>query len=96
MTAPAESVPAGAGSTPSSANTLPPLLDHIPRPLRKRNPFPRRATMTRVSFRVTVIGGGMITHDQILPSLYQLQRLGAISSIAVCAQRGCPLPAWAA
>jgi hypothetical protein len=40
MTAPAESVQAGAGSTPSSANTLPPWLDHIPRPLRKRNPFP--------------------------------------------------------
>jgi predicted dehydrogenase len=47
--------------------------------------------MTRVSFRVTVIGGGMITHDQILPSLYQLQRLGAISSIAVCSQRASTL-----
>jgi glycine/D-amino acid oxidase-like deaminating enzyme len=52
--------------------------------------------MTRVSFRVTVIGGGMITHDQILPSLYQLQRLGAISSIAVCSHRVRPLSAWAA
>ena len=35
---------------------------------------------------VTVIGGGMITHDQILPSLYHLQRLGVIGDIAVCAQ----------
>src|ERR1700682_6528301 len=37
--------------------------------------------------QVTVIGGGMITHDQILPSLYQLQRLGRIGAIAVCASR---------
>src|SRR5436305_1429105 len=27
----------------------------------------------------------MIVHDQILPSLYQLQRLGRISAISVCA-----------
>jgi predicted dehydrogenase len=38
--------------------------------------------------RVTVVGGGMIVHDQILPSLYQLQRLGRAGSIAVCAQHG--------
>src|SRR5258706_15752078 len=37
--------------------------------------------------QVTIIGGGMITHDQILPSLYQLQRLGRIGEIAVCASR---------
>jgi D-galacturonate reductase len=36
---------------------------------------------------VTIIGGGMITHDQILPSLYHLQRLGVIGDIAVCAQQ---------
>ena len=34
---------------------------------------------------VTVIGGGMITHDQLLPSLYHLQRLGRIGAIQVCA-----------
>ena len=34
---------------------------------------------------VLVIGGGMIVHDQILPSLYQLQRLGRIGPISVCA-----------
>ena len=34
---------------------------------------------------VLIIGGGMITQDQILPSLYQLQRLGRIGPIAVCA-----------
>ena len=25
---------------------------------------------------VTIVGGGMITHDQILPSIYHLQRTG--------------------
>jgi len=33
---------------------------------------------------VTLIGGGMISHDQILPSLFQLQRLGRIGEIRVC------------
>ncbi|HET8550048.1 MAG TPA: Gfo/Idh/MocA family oxidoreductase [Bryobacteraceae bacterium] len=33
---------------------------------------------------VTIIGGGMITHDQLLPSLWQLQRLGIIADITVC------------
>ncbi len=36
---------------------------------------------------VALIGAGMIAHDQILPSLYQLQRLGTIGGIAVCARR---------
>ncbi|HWY45940.1 MAG TPA: Gfo/Idh/MocA family oxidoreductase [Bryobacteraceae bacterium] len=36
--------------------------------------------------RVTILGGGMITHDQILPSFYQLQRLGLIDEIAICAR----------
>ena len=36
---------------------------------------------------VTVIGGGMITHDQLLPSLYQLQRLGRVGPIQVCASQ---------
>ena len=34
---------------------------------------------------VTVVGGGMIVHDQILPSLYQLQRLGVVEDIHVAA-----------
>lgn len=38
--------------------------------------------------KVAVVGGGMITHDQILPSLYELQRLGTIGEILVCAQHG--------
>jgi len=36
---------------------------------------------------VLVIGGGMITHDQILPSLLHLQRIGRIGAIEVCARR---------
>ena len=36
---------------------------------------------------VTVVGGGMITHDQLLPSLYQLQRSGVVGEITVCASR---------
>jgi D-galacturonate reductase len=36
--------------------------------------------------RVTIVGGGMITHDQILPSFYQLQRLGLVDEIAICAR----------
>jgi predicted dehydrogenase len=34
---------------------------------------------------VLVIGGGMIVHDQILPSLYHLQRLGQIGDLTVAA-----------
>jgi D-galacturonate reductase len=36
---------------------------------------------------VLVVGGGMITNDQILPSLLRLQQLGVISGIDVVAQR---------
>jgi len=35
---------------------------------------------------VLMIGGGMIAHDQILPSLYQLQRRGMLGDITVVAQ----------
>jgi len=36
---------------------------------------------------ILVIGGGMITHDQILPSLLHLRRLGQAGEIEVCARR---------
>lgn len=36
---------------------------------------------------VTIIGGGMITHDQLLPSLFHMQRQGRIGAIRVCASR---------
>jgi len=38
--------------------------------------------------QVTIVGGGMITHDQILPTLYHMQRQGVIGEIAVCALKG--------
>src|SRR5690554_3481102 len=34
---------------------------------------------------VTIVGGGMITHDVILPSVYHLQRTGMVNEINVCA-----------
>ncbi len=37
--------------------------------------------------RVTVIGAGMILHDQILPSLYHLQHQGRIGDIHICGTR---------
>jgi D-galacturonate reductase len=44
---------------------------------------------------VTVVGGGMIVNDQILPSLYQLQRLGVIGEISIVSQRRRSLKALA-
>jgi D-galacturonate reductase len=43
------------------------------------------------SLDVTVVGGGMITEMQILPSLYHLQRLGTIKDINICALNSEPL-----
>ncbi len=45
---------------------------------------------------VVLIGGGMIAHDQILPSLYQLRRLGRIGRIVVCARSAETLESLAA
>jgi predicted dehydrogenase len=42
---------------------------------------------------VTIIGGGMITNDLILPSVYHLQRLGVAGKIDVCALNSPPLKA---
>jgi D-galacturonate reductase len=39
----------------------------------------------------TIIGGGMITHDLILPSAYHLQRLGHVGRLTVCALNSAPL-----
>ncbi len=46
-----------------------------------------------MTFNVTVIGGGMIVADQILPSLYQLKRQGKIRNITICARRKTTLDA---
>jgi D-galacturonate reductase len=45
--------------------------------------------------RALVVGGGMITADLILPSLYHLQRRGALGEITVCALSSGPLRALA-
>jgi len=45
------------------------------------------------SLEVTIVGGGMITYDLLLPSLYHLQRTGIVHRIAVCALNTAPLKA---
>jgi predicted dehydrogenase len=42
---------------------------------------------------VTIIGGGMITHDQLLPSVYHLQRTGRVGKIALSALNSSALKA---
>ena len=44
---------------------------------------------------VCIVGGGMITQVQILPSIYQLQRLGLVGDIHICALNAAPLRALA-
>jgi len=41
--------------------------------------------------QVCIVGGGMITKVQILPSVFQLQRLGIIGEISICALNSAPL-----
>ncbi|MHC4430229.1 MAG: Gfo/Idh/MocA family protein [Planctomycetota bacterium] len=41
--------------------------------------------------QVCIVGGGMITQVQILPSIYQLQRLGVVGETSVCALNSAPL-----
>ena len=43
--------------------------------------------------QVTVVGGGMITRIQLLPSIYHLQREGTVGEIHACALNGAPLAA---
>jgi predicted dehydrogenase len=44
---------------------------------------------------VTIVGGGMITYDLILPTVYHLQRTGAVRNISVCSLNTPPLAALA-
>lgn len=44
-------------------------------------------TVPEVTPEVTIVGGGMITHDQLLPSIYHMQREGRLGAIRVCASR---------
>lgn len=48
-----------------------------------------------VSLNVTIVGGGMITFDLLLPSLYHLERTGVVRKIDVCALNTAPLKALA-
>jgi len=47
------------------------------------------------SLDVTIVGGGMITNDLLLPSLYHLQRTGVVRKIDICALDSSPLKALA-
>ncbi len=42
---------------------------------------------------VAIVGGGMITNDLILPSIYHLQRIGVVGEIKICALNSTPLRA---
>lgn len=42
---------------------------------------------------VTIVGGGMITYDLLLPSIYHLRRMGVVGGINVCALNSPPLRA---
>ncbi len=41
--------------------------------------------------QVLIVGGGMITHDQLLPSIWHMQRQGLLGDISVCALTARPL-----
>jgi D-galacturonate reductase len=45
---------------------------------------------------ILIVGGGMITHDQLLPAVYHMQRQGRVGGISVCAQRSRTVRALAA
>ena len=47
----------------------------------------------RKKLDVMIVGGGMITNDLILPSVYHLQRIGIAGTIQVCALNSAPLKA---
>lgn len=47
------------------------------------------------TINATIIGGGMITYDVLLPSMYHLQRMGTVGEIAVVALNSPPLKALA-
>jgi predicted dehydrogenase len=42
---------------------------------------------------VTIVGGGMITNDLLLPAVYHLQRTGIVGTIRICALNSVPLKA---
>ena len=49
--------------------------------------------MNFTALDVTIVGGGMITNDLILPSVYHLQRLGVVGQITIAGRTAPPLKA---
>lgn len=49
------------------------------------------AINTNKPLDVTIVGGGMITYDLILPSIYHLQRTGVVNKINICSLDSAPL-----
>jgi predicted dehydrogenase len=52
--------------------------------------------MSEKPLDIVIVGGGMITHDQILPSIYHLERRGEVGTIGICALNSPPLRTLAA
>ncbi len=52
---------------------------------------PQEGQETTGPIDVTIIGGGMITRDLLLPSVYHLARTGSVGQIRVCALTSGPL-----
>jgi len=48
---------------------------------------------TTYAIDIVIVGGGMITYDLLLPSVYHLQRTGYVNKINVCALDSAPLKA---
>ncbi|MBM4019159.1 MAG: Gfo/Idh/MocA family oxidoreductase, partial [Planctomycetes bacterium] len=51
----------------------------------------RAMAAIRSAPQVTIVGGGMITRVQLLPTIYHLQREGVVGEIHVCALAAAPL-----
>jgi predicted dehydrogenase len=67
---------------------LTPPNGEVNSPLRNKGNAVIRQTR---SLQVTIVGGGMITADLLLPSLDHLQRTGIVGSIDICALNATPL-----
>lgn len=57
---------------------------------------PRKGAAMSNPIDVTIVGGGMITQDLLLPAAYQLQRTGVVGEIRICALNSAPLRVLAA
>ena len=53
----------------------------------------RLSSNPHLAIDVAIIGGGMITNDLLLPSIYHLQRLGVVGAINICGRSTAALKA---